>query len=744
MAFYPQFPAFYAYAPMPYPGAGPEFYAMIPPGSSPTGEQGGPAPGGGPPNMYSHYEGGMGMGGHGHGHKSSYGSSNGERSPFKPGYNNRKISSDSGISDGVGSGFSSRKTSSMSTVSQATTGSGLDLETGLDDVKEEEPYEEPDEDLCEKIVAQVEFYFGDANITKDKFLLKHVKRNKEGFVSLKLISSFKRVKHLTKDWRQVAEAIERKSSKLEVNDVKTKVRRLEALPEYDETTPSRTVVALNLPLERPTIEAVAEIFSVCGEIVLVRILRPGNPIPADIKPFANKHPEMTAKVCALVEFEKTEFALKAVKELNGKEQPKKEESKESEDKDSGAEQEAPAPMIVMELTAPPPKTAKAGAKADDKKRPVLTLTRAPLNAGAQGPQGPSRRFSYAGHGQQPAQIQQQHGVNFAQPGGQPGNQGPSRRISLYHNMKFTPIAEETGNAPIRQSNNRQGNKENGAAAQLNPNAPTFSMAGQQQQQQKKYSHPFRGGHVDMHHAAAAMHHAAAGMPHHAMHQHHAAMMNPMVAAAHAHAAMAMAHTAQGHGQYQPMPLLRRISGADIAASGLSLPPNVVRLPRGPEKGRGFARWCNKRMDNNIPSAPPPQPTPAPPETVNATAAAAPPATVTTSSVQNRLRKPGSRAVPIVAPPDIDSKDATQETDPKTVEEEKKEEGVVVAAVPAVAAAEPVAPIAPNANGEQSDSGNEDSGNELSEPELADQMRVQPQGPGFAAALEKEKDEEKSR
>ena len=49
----------------------------------------------------------------------------------------------------------------------------------------------------------MEFYFSNANITKDKFLLKHVKRNKEGFVSLKLISSFKRVKHLCKDWRQV-------------------------------------------------------------------------------------------------------------------------------------------------------------------------------------------------------------------------------------------------------------------------------------------------------------------------------------------------------------------------------------------------------------------------------------------------------------------------------------------------------------------------------------------------------------
>jgi la-related protein 6 len=71
---------------------------------------------------------------------------------------------------------------------------------------------------------------------------------------------------------KVAEAIERKSDKLEVNDTKSKVRRLESLPDYDETTPSRTVVALNLPIERPTIESVAEIFSACGDIVLVIFL----------------------------------------------------------------------------------------------------------------------------------------------------------------------------------------------------------------------------------------------------------------------------------------------------------------------------------------------------------------------------------------------------------------------------------------------------------------------------------------
>ena len=127
------------------------------------------------------------------------------------------------------------------------------------------------------------------------------------------------------------------------------VRRLDDLPEYDETTPSRTVVALNLPIERPTIEAVAELFSACGEIVLVRILRPGNPIPADVKPFANKHPEMTDKVCALIEYERTEFAHRAVKDLN-KEGPAAE--------DGG--------MKVMELTAPPPKKTKPSA--DDKKK----------------------------------------------------------------------------------------------------------------------------------------------------------------------------------------------------------------------------------------------------------------------------------------------------------------------------------------------------------------------------------------
>ncbi|XP_057654352.1 la-related protein 6 [Diorhabda carinulata] len=175
----------------------------------------------------------------------------------------------------------------------------------------EPPFDPPNDELADKIVQQVEFYFSDANITKDAFLLKHVKRNKEGYVSLKLISSFKRVKHLTKDWRVVAHALNR-STKLEINEAGTKLRRLQPLPKYDETTPSRTIVAVHMPVEKPTIENVAELFKSCGEIALIRILRPGNPIPADVRQFINKNPSLAGMVCALVEFVHSESARNAL------------------------------------------------------------------------------------------------------------------------------------------------------------------------------------------------------------------------------------------------------------------------------------------------------------------------------------------------------------------------------------------------------------------------------------------------
>lgn len=180
------------------------------------------------------------------------------------------------------------------------------------DDEDDEPIEIPSDEMAEKIVAQVEFYFSNENILKDAFLLKHVRRNKEGFVSLKLISSFKRVRQLTKDWRVVGYAIKLKSKTIEVNDLGTKIRRLESLPVFDETMPSRTVVATDLPTEKVTIERVSEIFSKFGEIALIRILHAGGQIPPDVRQFINKYPDLHQKECAFVEFTESKSARNAI------------------------------------------------------------------------------------------------------------------------------------------------------------------------------------------------------------------------------------------------------------------------------------------------------------------------------------------------------------------------------------------------------------------------------------------------
>ncbi|KAL6430626.1 hypothetical protein ACFW04_006905 [Cataglyphis niger] len=161
------------------------------------------------------------------------------------------------------------------------------------------------DELADKICAQVEFYFSDENIIKDAFLLKHVKRNKEGYVSLKLISSFKRVKHFSRDWRVVGAALA-KSKKLEVNPQGTKLRRVDPLPPIDQTAPSRTILAARLPIDKLTVEFVAEIFKSCGEIALIRVLRPGQPIPFEVRQAISKRPELTFnEEYAMIEFTDT-------------------------------------------------------------------------------------------------------------------------------------------------------------------------------------------------------------------------------------------------------------------------------------------------------------------------------------------------------------------------------------------------------------------------------------------------------
>lgn len=167
----------------------------------------------------------------------------------------------------------------------------------------------------------MDFYFSDANILKDSFLLKHVRRNKEGYVNLKLITSFKKMKTLTRDYRVVGFSLRRHSKILVVNEDGNKAKRREPLPDYDETKTSRTVVVFNLPAEpAPSMASVSTIFKDCGDIVMLQIHKPGKSnIPSDVKKHFTKFSldGSAVPLCAVIEFEKHDQAQRAISKSAG-------------------------------------------------------------------------------------------------------------------------------------------------------------------------------------------------------------------------------------------------------------------------------------------------------------------------------------------------------------------------------------------------------------------------------------------
>lgn len=84
-------------------------------------------------------------------------------------------------------------------------------------------------DVDSKILKQVEFYFSNSNLPRDKFLRAETEKN-EGWVAIEVIASFKKMQELTKDPGVVAEALRKSESLLEVNEDGTQVRRTEPIP----------------------------------------------------------------------------------------------------------------------------------------------------------------------------------------------------------------------------------------------------------------------------------------------------------------------------------------------------------------------------------------------------------------------------------------------------------------------------------------------------------------------------------
>ncbi|XP_038699554.1 la-related protein 6A isoform X2 [Tripterygium wilfordii] len=168
---------------------------------------------------------------------------------------------------------------------------------------------DPTDDLKRKIIKQVEYYFSDENLPTDKYLLSLIKKNKEGFVPISVIASFRKMKKLSRDYLLITAAL-RESSLLVVSSDAKKVKRIHPLPFNEARDPKFcTVLVENLP-EDHSVENIRRIFCAVGNIKNISI-RDSN-VSEDQKKMVSH------KLHALVEYEALEAAEKAVTTLNNK------------------------------------------------------------------------------------------------------------------------------------------------------------------------------------------------------------------------------------------------------------------------------------------------------------------------------------------------------------------------------------------------------------------------------------------
>ncbi|XP_055931736.1 lupus La protein homolog isoform X2 [Argiope bruennichi] len=100
------------------------------------------------------------------------------------------------------------------------------------------PAEDSSSDISEleqKIIRQIEYYFGNFNLCKDKFLREQIKLD-DGWVPLETMVKFNRLKILTQDFNTICTALGKSPNGLiEINEDSTKIRRRVEKPIPDES-----------------------------------------------------------------------------------------------------------------------------------------------------------------------------------------------------------------------------------------------------------------------------------------------------------------------------------------------------------------------------------------------------------------------------------------------------------------------------------------------------------------------------
>ncbi|KAJ7515721.1 hypothetical protein O6H91_22G025000 [Diphasiastrum complanatum] len=188
-----------------------------------------------------------------------------------------------------------------------------------------------DEDTEAKVLRQVEFYFSDSNLPRDRFLLRSIEESEDGLVSLALVSSFSRMRnHLglkesgaDKVPPEVVSAVAdilRKSSLLSVSDDGLKVGRATKLLKPEEVraeVEARSIAASPLPWNI-TMDQVESFFSQFAKVSSVRLHRhQGLKVFSGVAVIEFSSEEEVQKVLEMkLVFEGTELELQHKKEFN--------------------------------------------------------------------------------------------------------------------------------------------------------------------------------------------------------------------------------------------------------------------------------------------------------------------------------------------------------------------------------------------------------------------------------------------
>ncbi|XP_054719759.1 la-related protein 7-like [Uloborus diversus] len=168
--------------------------------------------------------------------------------------------------------------------------------------------------LYSKIRTQMEFYFSDSNLVRDKFLQELISQDPNGYVELDLFRNFNKIKALTDDITLITSAVSR-SDMLQLSEDQKKIKRVTSI------SPSKDFDACTIYVERLPSYAdqkwVKDVFEHFGHVDYVNV--PQYKISHKIKGFA------------FVEFQDSESVQRACdfyKACSGKESASEDELKD--------------------------------------------------------------------------------------------------------------------------------------------------------------------------------------------------------------------------------------------------------------------------------------------------------------------------------------------------------------------------------------------------------------------------------